>query len=137
MSRFLRVSKRSYSTSPFSKDLVSSLNPGGHVELQEADLLLSSDDDTIQPTPALPRCLQLMYEAEGARGRGVGRNLEGGMEAFAMAPLKRAHGWERERATLFLVDVRRELNDTGDFMRIGQCQFVYRACCVFLLMCDR
>ncbi|KAL6359643.1 hypothetical protein LRP88_07064 [Fusarium phalaenopsidis] len=45
------------------------LNPGGYVELQEADLFLSSDDGTLQPTQALPRCLQLMYEASVKLGR--------------------------------------------------------------------
>ncbi|KAI8662855.1 hypothetical protein NCS56_01090100 [Fusarium sp. Ph1] len=140
----------------YLKKIYDNLNPGGYVELQEADLFLSSDDGTLQPTQALPRCLQLMYEASVKLGRpyqeipplkdvlaatgfvdvvetrrrwpintwpkdkrlkelGVWSraNLEGGLEAFTMAPLTRAHGWDRERVTLFLVDVRRELNDTG------------------------
>ncbi|RSM09692.1 hypothetical protein CEP52_003960 [Fusarium oligoseptatum] len=60
------------------------LNPGGYVELQEADLFLSSDDAALHPTQSLPYCLQLMV-----------------------------YGWDRDRDLLFLVDVRRELNDTG------------------------
>ncbi|UPK93457.1 hypothetical protein LCI18_004392 [Fusarium solani-melongenae] len=47
----------------YLKKIYDNLNPGGYVELQEADLFLSSDDGTLQPTQALPRCLQLMYEA--------------------------------------------------------------------------
>ncbi|EEU42593.1 uncharacterized protein NECHADRAFT_95723 [Fusarium vanettenii 77-13-4] len=140
----------------YLKKIYDNLNPGGYVELQEADLFLFSDDGTLQPTQALPRCLQLMYEASVKPGRpyqeipplkdilaAIGfidivetrrrwpistwpkdkrlkelgawsrANLEGGLEAFTMAPLTRAHGWNGERVTLFLVDVRRELNDTS------------------------
>ncbi|RSL99356.1 hypothetical protein CDV31_012222 [Fusarium ambrosium] len=68
----------------YLKKIYDNLNPGGYVELQEADLFLSSDDTTLHPTQSLPQCLKLMV-----------------------------YGWDRERVLLFLVDVRRELNDTG------------------------
>ncbi|RSL70007.1 hypothetical protein CEP54_002064 [Fusarium duplospermum] len=41
----------------YLKKIYDNLNPGGYVELQEADLFLSSDDNTLFPTQALPRCL--------------------------------------------------------------------------------
>ncbi|KAK7424223.1 hypothetical protein QQZ08_008711 [Neonectria magnoliae] len=40
-------------------------------------------------------------------------NLDGGLEAFTMAPLTMAHGWAKGQVTLFLVDVRRDLNNRG------------------------
>ncbi|KAI8715715.1 hypothetical protein NCS52_01079800 [Fusarium sp. LHS14.1] len=53
------ISKRSTSKNPshaFLPFLIlsSNLNPGGYIELQEADLFLSSNDGILQPTKALP-----------------------------------------------------------------------------------
>ncbi|KAH7149799.1 S-adenosyl-L-methionine-dependent methyltransferase [Dactylonectria estremocensis] len=140
----------------YLQKIYDNLAPGGYAELQEADLFLSSDDDTLTADHALVRCLQLMHEASVQFGRAfqeiqplkammeeigfvdVARarrkwptntwpqdkrhkelgawsrmNLDGGLEAFTMAPLTRAHGWSREQVVLFLVDVRRDLNDRG------------------------
>lgn len=38
-------------------------------------------------------------------------NLENGLEAFTMAPLTRALGWSREEVTMFLADVRKDLDN--------------------------
>ncbi|KAF7543197.1 hypothetical protein G7Z17_g10928 [Cylindrodendrum hubeiense] len=40
-------------------------------------------------------------------------NLDDGLEAFTMAPLTRAHGWDRDQVIMFLVDVRKDLNNKG------------------------
>lgn len=38
-------------------------------------------------------------------------NMTNGLEGFTMAPLTRAYGWTKEEVTLFLVDVRKDLNN--------------------------
>ncbi|KAK7403463.1 hypothetical protein QQX98_010784 [Neonectria punicea] len=140
----------------YLKKIYDNLTPGGHAELQEADLFLSSDDGTLTQDQPLARRLQLMHEASVKFGRAFQEieplrammseigfvdvvqtrrkwptntwpqdprhkelgawsrmNLDGGLEAFTMAPLTRAHGWDTDQVTLFLVDVRRDLNNRG------------------------
>ncbi|OHE98946.1 hypothetical protein CORC01_05842 [Colletotrichum orchidophilum] len=40
-----------------------------------------------------------------------GENIVAGLEALAMAPFTRAHGWSKEDVDAFLVDVKREMRD--------------------------
>ncbi|RMJ18322.1 hypothetical protein CDV36_001948 [Fusarium kuroshium] len=48
----------------YLKKIYDNLNPGGYVELQEADLFLSSDDATLHPTQPLPYCLKLIHHRD-------------------------------------------------------------------------
>ncbi|KAF5643231.1 methyltransferase [Fusarium sp. NRRL 52700] len=45
------------------------LTPNGYLELQEADLTIKSDDDTVKPDNALLKCLKLLQEASERFGR--------------------------------------------------------------------
>ena len=38
-------------------------------------------------------------------------NFTSGLSAFSMAPFTRVLGWTKEEVEVFLVDVRREMND--------------------------
>lgn len=48
---------------------LSNLKPGGYLELQEADLIVKSDDDTIPAGNPLSRCLDLLLQASVKFGR--------------------------------------------------------------------
>ncbi|RBR18828.1 hypothetical protein FVER53590_11614 [Fusarium verticillioides] len=45
------------------------LTPNGYLELQEADLTIKSDDDTVKPDNPLLKCLKLLQEASERFGR--------------------------------------------------------------------
>ncbi|KAF9767775.1 hypothetical protein IL306_015012 [Fusarium sp. DS 682] len=45
------------------------LKPNGYLELQEADLTIKSDDDTVKPDNSLLKCLKLLQEASEKFGR--------------------------------------------------------------------
>ncbi|KAI3556653.1 hypothetical protein CABS03_00933 [Colletotrichum abscissum] len=130
------------------------LAPGGYLELNEMDLIPTSDDGTLTDDLAFTKSLRLLGEAMGKLGRpyqdipelkdmmveigfcdvvlerykwptnswprhhkykelGVwqNENLTAGMEGFIMAPFTRIHGWSREAVLVFLVDVRKDIND--------------------------
>ncbi|KAK1513138.1 hypothetical protein CTAM01_00534 [Colletotrichum tamarilloi] len=130
------------------------LAPGGYLELNEMDLIPTSDDGTLTDDLAFTKSLRLLGEAMGKLGRpyqdipelkdmmveigfrdvvlerykwptnswprhhkykelGVwqNENLTAGMEGFIMAPFTRIHGWSREAILVFLVDVRKDIND--------------------------
>lgn len=60
------------------------------------------------PTNAWPR--EKKYKELGLWNR---ENVRNGVEAITMAPFTRAHGWTQEEVNVFLVGVRKELNDTN------------------------
>ncbi|KAH7110649.1 S-adenosyl-L-methionine-dependent methyltransferase [Dactylonectria estremocensis] len=45
-------------------------------------------------------------------GAWTNENVKDGAEALTLGPFTRAHGWEKEQVDLFLVDVRKDLDDT-------------------------
>lgn len=135
-------------------DLTRNLTPGGYAELQDVDVFIRSDDNTLTEDHALRKWGLLLDKAAKEHGtpfmdtnrfkplmaevgfvdikekpfkwpinrwpkdkrfKELGEwsklNTEGLLEGLSMALFTRCLGWTAEEVSVFLVDVRKDLND--------------------------
>ncbi|KAJ4248145.1 hypothetical protein NW762_012915 [Fusarium torreyae] len=151
-SRMMNFSVRDWPD--YLRKIYQNLTPGGYVELQEIDVIMKSDDGTLNENSALLRWNKLLEEsaaklgqpfiqthiledlmtkvgftdiiathfkwptnswAKDKRYKQLGlwsnENTNTGLESLTMAPFTRGHKWSSEEVNVFLVDVRKDLND--------------------------